>query len=216
MEDFNKTASMPLFKKIDREVFDRIDKFKLTPGYNNIQDFYNGMDEEQQKVFKALVSFVLLLIPVILLSFLYWQNTQLKEDLDTRMALISKANEIIGQRQSLRAVSPNVLSDNPIDGESMMTSRLSNLLSAMAIDLSKIQVNNYSGEITGGSIMKSEADFQFSNLSTDELMNIFTAMIQREKFRIQSVDIKRNGDTNMLQGQFHAIHFGNAQNVEEE
>lgn len=216
MEDFNKTASMPLFKKIDREVFDRIDKFKLTPGYNNIQDFYNGMDEEQQKVFKALVSFVLLLIPVILLSFLYWQNTQLKEDLDTRMALISKANEIIGQRQSLRAVSPNILSDNPIDGESMMTSRLSNLLSAMAIDLSKIQVNNYSGEITGGSIMKSEADFQFSNLSTDELMNIFTAMIQREKFRIQSVDIKRNGDTNMLQGQFHAIHFGNAQNVEEE
>lgn len=216
MEDFNKTASMPLFKKIDREVFDRIDKFKLTPGYNNIQDFYNGMDEEQQKVFKALVSFVLLLIPVILLSFLYWQNTRLKEDLDTRMALISKANEIIGQRQSLRAVSPNILSDNPIDGESMMTSRLSNLLSAMAVDLSKIQVNNYSGEITGGSIMKSEADFQFSNLSTDELMNIFTAMIQREKFRIQSVDIKRNGDTNMLQGQFHAIHFGNAQNVEEE
>lgn len=216
MEDFNKTASMPLFKKIDREVFERVDKFKLTPGYNNIQDFYNGMDEEQQKVFKAAVMFVLFLIPVILLSFLYWQNSRLKEDLDTRVALISKANEIIGQRQSLRAVSPNVLSDSPIDGESMMTSRLSNLLSAMAIDLSKIQVNNYSGELTGGSIMRSEADFQFSNLSTDELMNIFTTMIQREKFRIQSVDIKRNADTNMLQGQFHAIHFGSAQNVEEE
>ena len=216
MEDFNKTASMPLFKKIDREVFERVDKFKLTPGYNNIQDFYNGMDEEQQKVFKAAVVFVLFLIPVVFLSFLYWQNNNLKEDLDTRVALISKANEIIGQRQSLRAVSPNVLSDSPIDGESMMTSRLSNLLSAMSIDLSKIQVNNYSGELTGGSIMRSEADFQFSNLSTDELMNLFTSMIQREKFRIQSVDIKRNADTNMLQGQFHAIHFGSAQNVEEE
>lgn len=216
MEDFNKTASMPLFKKIDREVFERVDKFKLTPGYNNIQDFYNGMDEEQQKVFKAVVVFVLFLIPVVFLSFLYWQNNNLKEDLDTRVALISKANEIIGQRQSLRAVSPNVLSDSPIDGESMMTSRLSNLLSAMSIDLSKIQVNNYSGELTGGSIMRSEADFQFSNFSTDELMNLFTSMIQREKFRIQSVDIKRNADTNMLQGQFHAIHFGSAQNVEEE
>lgn len=216
MEDFNKTASMPLFKKIDRELFERIDKFKLTPGYNNIQDFYNGMEEEQQKVFKALVLLVLFTLPLLLLGFLTWQNNNVKQDLETRVSLISKANEIIGQRQSLRDVSPAVLSENPIDGESMMTSRLSNLLTTMSIDLSKIKVSNYNGELTGGSIMRSEADFQFNNLSTDELMNIFRTMIQREKFRIQSVDIKRNAETNLLQGQFHAIHFGNAQNVEEE
>lgn len=216
MEDFNKTASMPLFKKIDRELFERIDKFKLTPGYNNIQDFYNGMEEEQQKVFKALVLLVLFTIPLLLLGLLTWQNNNVKKDLETRVSLISKANEIIGQRQSLRDVSPAVLSENPIDGESMMTSRLSNLLTSMSMDLSKIKVSNYNGELTGGSIMRSEADFQFNNLSTDELMNIFRTMIQREKFRIQSVDIKRNAETNLLQGQFHAIHFGNAQNVEEE
>ncbi len=49
MEDFNKT-SHPLFKRVDRAVFERIDKFKTTPGYNNLQDFYNGLEEEQQKV----------------------------------------------------------------------------------------------------------------------------------------------------------------------
>lgn len=213
MEDLNKPASMPIFKKIDREIFDRIDKFKLTPGYNNIQDFYNGLEEEQQKVFKAGVIAVILFLPLLPLGFLFWQNTSLKADLDTRIALISKANEIIGQKQSLRDVSPNILSDSPIDGESMMSSRLSNILSAASIDLSKINVNNYTGEMTSGTIMRSEADFQFSNLSTDELMNIFTTMIQREKFRVSSVDIKRNADTNLLQGTFHAIHFSNAENT---
>lgn len=216
MEDLNKPASQPIFKKIDRDIFDRIDKFKLSPGYNNIQDFYNGLEEEQQKVFKALVIVLIFILPLLPIGFLFWQNTSLKTDLDTRIALISKANEIIGQKQSLRDVSPNILSDSPIDGESMMTSRISNMLSSVAVDLSKIQVNNYTGEMTSGTIMLSEADFQFSNLSTDELMNIFTNMIQREKFRIQSVDIKRNADTNLLQGTFHAIHFSNAENTDGE
>ncbi len=214
MDEIN--SKIPLFKKIDRAVFERIDKFKLTPGYNNIQDFYNGLEEEQQKVFKAAVVVLIFFIPSVFLGLVWWQNASLKADMGTRIALISKANEIIGQRQGLQEISPNILSDNPIDGQSMMSSRLSNLLSSMAVDLSKIQVNNYNGELTSGTIQRAEADFQFSNLSTDELMNIFTTMIQREKFRIQSVDIKRNNDTNLLQGQFHAIHFGNAQNIEEE
>lgn len=215
MEDLNR-SSIPLFKKIDREIFSRIDKFKLTPGYNQIQDFYNSLEEEQQKVFKAAVIFVMFLIPALFLGMFWWQNNSLREDMNTRIALITKANEIIGQKTSLRDVAPNVLSENPIDGQSMMTSRLSNILSAANIDLSKIQVNNYEGNLTSGTIMRSEADFQFTNISTDELVNIFMAMIQREKFRIQSVNITRNNDTNLLKGQFHAIHFGNAANAAEE
>jgi hypothetical protein len=216
MDEFNKTASLPLFKKIDRGVFDRIDKFKLTPGYNNIQDFFNGLEEEQQKIFKAGVILTIFLIPMLLLGVMLWGNNKMKADMEMRVALISKANEILGQKSSIADVSPNIISDNPIDGESMMSSRLSNLLSGAGVDLSKIQVNNYNGEMASGSIMRSEADFQFSNVSTDELMNIFTNMILREKFRIQSVNIIRNAETNLLQGQFHAIHFGNAQKIEEE
>ena len=210
MDDFNKATSLPLFKKIDRLIFDRIDKFKLTPGYNNVQDFYNGQDEEQQKLVKAAIIVLLFVIPAMFLGVIWWQNANLKQDMTTRVSLINKANEIIGQKQSLRDIIPTVLSDSPIDGASMMTSRVSSILATMNIDLSKIQVSNYEGELTSASIMRSEADFQFSNMSTDELMNLFTTMIQREKFRIQSVNITRNNDTNMLKGQFHGIHFSNA------
>lgn len=208
---------MPLFKKVDRALFEKIDKFKLTPGYNNVQDFYNGLDEENQKMFKGAVILALFVIPSLFLGLLWWQNGTLRKDLETRVALINKANEIIGQKQSLREVSPNVLSESPIDGASMMNSRLANILAQMNIDLAKIQVTNYEGDMASGNIMRSEADFQFSNMSTDELMNVFTAMIQREKFRIQSVNITRNDDTNMLKGTFHGIHFSNAvPNPEEE
>ncbi|MGE3610066.1 MAG: hypothetical protein AB7I27_10805 [Bacteriovoracaceae bacterium] len=210
------TSSAPIFKKIDRALFEKIDKFKLTPNYNNLQDFYNTLDEEQQKVFKAFIIFLLFFIPAIFLGTLWYQNNKLKEDLNLRISIVNKASEIIGQNIGLREVGPSVVSMNPIDSSSMMTSRLSNMLSSMSIDLSKIQVTNFNSEMNTETFLKSEADISFNNLSTDELMNIFTAMIQREKFRIQSVDIKRNPDSGLLQGQFHTIHFSSVSSSTEE
>lgn len=199
--------SLPLFRKIDQAIFERIDKFKQTPNYHPIQDFYNGLEEEQQKLFKGIIILLIALLPALGLGFILWQNNKLKDELALRSSIISKANEIIGQSQGLQEITPQVFSQNPIDSDSMMSSRLSQLLSTMGVDLSKIQVDNFSSESISSNVMKSEADFKFNNVSTDELMNTFTAMISREKFRISSVNIKRNADTNMLQGEFHAIHY---------
>lgn len=215
MEDLNASSGrMPIFKKIDRAVFESIDKFKLTPNYNVIQDFYNGFEEEQQKVVKGVIIVALFVLPLMLVGIIFWQNSSLQTELDLRKSIVREAQRIIGQNQGLREKSPQVLSQNPIDSDLMMTSRLSNLLSAVGIDLSKIQVSNFSSTSITSNIMRSESDFQFSNLSTDELMNIFTSMIQRDKFRIESVDIKRNTDSNLLQGTFHAVHFSSFSNQE--
>lgn len=199
--------SLPLFHKIDHLIFDRIDKFKLTPNYNPIQDFYNGLEEEQQKVFKGIVILLIFLVPAVLLTGIWWQNDKLKTNLAMRTSIISKANQIIGQSQSLQEITPRVFSPNPIDGQSMMTSRLSSILSSTGVDLSKIQVSNFNSSKISSNVMKSDAKFSFNNVSTDELMNTLMTMITREKFRISQIEIKRNSDTNMLQGSFQAIHY---------
>ena len=200
-------TKLPIFKKIDQAIFLRIDKFKQTTNYNPIQDFYNGLEEEQQKIFKGVIILAIFLLPLSGLGLVWLRNGNFKQDLDMRIAIISKANEIIGQSQGLQEITPQVFSGNPIDSASMMTSRLSGILSSMAVDLSKIQVNNFESVNISSHVVKAEANFAFNNVSTDELVNIFTSMISREKFRISSVEIKRNNDTNMLQGKFHAIHY---------
>lgn len=215
MEDFN--TSQPVFKKIDRSVFEQIDKFKTGPNYATIQDFYNGLDEEQQKVFKAILNLVLVLIPVLFLGFLFWQNRTLQSELELRSNILSKAQEIIGQKGSLESVGPVILSQNPIDSDSMMTSRLSNVLAGTGVDTSKVRVSNFASDAISSNVYRSEADVQFNGFSTDELVNLFTGLIQREKFRISSVDITRNPESNLLTGQFHAVHFSAlSPNVEEE
>ena len=204
MQDIKK---IPLFQKLDQIIFEKIDKFKLTPNYNIIQDFYNGLEEDQQKLFKGIIILLIFLVPLSFIGLFWWQNNSLKEGLALRTTIISKANQVIGQNQALAELTPRVFSSNPIDGQSMMTSRLSNILSSSGVDLSKIQVANFQSNKISNSVLKAEADFSFNNLSTDELMNIFMAMISREKFRISELNIKRNSDTNMLTGKFHGIHF---------
>lgn len=215
MEDTN--GNSPVFKKVDRAVFQQIDKFKTTPNYTMVQDYYNGLEEEQQRIFKGLVLLGTFLIPALLIAFLYWQNTEFKAEYDLRVSIAKKAQEILAQNRGIRDVSPNILSDDPIDSESIMTSKLSELLSASNIDLSKIQVSGFVTEMISNTISKAEADFAFANTTTEELMNVFTSMIQREKFRIESVEISKTPETNLLTGQFHAIHFSSVDpNAEEE
>lgn len=216
MEDLNTRGPNPIFKRIDRAVFEQIDRFKQSPNYAAIHDQYNGLDEEQQKIAKGIIIVALVAIPLFFLSFLYFQNSSLRTDLEKRTSIIARAQQIIGQGQSVRNVAPQILSMNPIDSQSMMTSRLSTLLSTMGVDLSKIQVNQFASSMVSSMVMRSEADFAFNNVTTDELMNIFMGMIQRERFRVESVNIERNAETNTLQGQFHAIHYSQVVNAEEE
>src|SRR5690606_33939511 len=116
MDDLN--GRVPLFKKIDRAVFESIDKFKQTPNYTGVQDFYNGLEEDQQKAFKALVLLILFILPVAFIGTLLWQNSGLRQDLELRTSIVNRANEVLGQSQGLRSVSPRLLSPNPIDGQS--------------------------------------------------------------------------------------------------
>jgi hypothetical protein len=213
MEDIN--SNIPYLKKMDRAIFDQIDKFKTTPNYTAITDVYNNLEEEQQKVLKGGIILVMFLIPFLILSFLWWQNKNIREDFEIRMTIMNKAQQIIGESQGVTAISPQIISQNPIDSEEMLTSRISNAISG-SMDTNKISRGEFVTTNVSEKIFQTEAVINFSNVSGDELINLFSGIISREKMRISEVTINRNPDTGLLIGNFRLIHLSTIQPTEVE
>lgn len=205
MEDLKTNTN--LFKKLDTAIFQQLDKFKQTANYAPIQDFYNGLEEEQQKLFKVGVLFITLMLPISVVGILWSQNQNLKADLEMRKEMISKGAGILADMKSLEQISPQVFSASVIDNNSLLSSKVSQIMQSQGLELSKLMVSNFQSENVSSTLLKAEADFKFNDLSTDELMNVFSAMMSREKFKISDVNIKKNLLTNKLEGTFHALHF---------
>jgi hypothetical protein len=202
------------FKRIDTFFFEKIDQLKKTPNYNSFLDFYNGLEEETQKGIKALVVLLIFLFPIIFLSFFIWQNDKLKKDLSLRIQVLSKANQIIGQKKSLNQIKFSVLSQNPIDSDSMLTSKLSGLLTSTGVDMTKIKISDFQSEDISSELYRTQSKLNFNSFSTDELMTLITTLIQREKFKVSDVSISRNASSNLLQGYVHLIHLSQISNSE--
>ncbi len=205
MEDLN--TKIPYLKKMDRAIFDQIDKFKTTPNYTAVTDVYNNLEEEQQKVLKGGIILVMFLVPFLILTILWWQNKTIREDYEIRMTIMNKAQQIIGESQGVTAISPQIISQSPIDSEQMLTSRISNAISGTGMDTNKISRGEFITTNVSEKIFQTEAVLNFANVSTDELVNLFSGIISREKMRISEVTINRNADTGLLIGNFRVIHL---------
>jgi len=214
MEDTS--AKVPYLKRMDRAIFEQIDRFKTTPNYTQITDVYNNLEEEQQKLVKGGIMLVLFLFPFVVLTVLWWQNKNIREDLELRTAIMNKAQQIIGESRGVTAISPELISQSPIDSEGMLMSRISNVISGSGMDTNKISRGEFITTNVSEKIFQTESVINFSNVSTDELMNMFTGLIRREKMRISEVTINRNADTGLLIGNFRIIHLSLIQPTEGE
>lgn len=205
MQDTN--ASIHPVKKIDREIFSQIDKFKTTPNYNALTDFYNNLEEEQQKLAKGGMILVIFLLPTLLLTILWWQNQTIREDYNLRMQIMNKAQQLIGESRGVIAIGPQIISQAPIDSEDMMMSRVGNAVAGTGMDTNKITRGEFNTTNVSEKILQTESVLNFTNISNDELVNLFTSLITREKMRISDVTINRNADTGLLIGNFRVIHL---------
>lgn len=205
MEDLN-TQMHPL-KKMDRTIFEQIDRFKTSPNYTALTDFYNNLDEEQQKLAKGGIILVLFLVPVLFLSILWWQNQNIREDHELRMAIMNKAQQVIGESRGVLAIGPQLISQAPIDSEEMLMSRVSNAIAGSGMDTNKISRAEFNTTNVSEKILQTESVLNFTNLSNEELVNLFSSLINREKMRISEVTINRNPDTGLLIGNFRIIHL---------
>ena len=201
---------LPLLKQADVFVFKKIDEFRASPAYGKLLETYAGLEENEQKIAKALMLAATAIIPLLLLFTLWVANYSSKSDLETRSQLVERMQEIISQNNAAGNLIATVASPVAIMDQGALSGQLNSIASSTGVDAGKLRVSNFTTDQVTPILTRTEADFKFDGLTTPQLMSLFTAMLGRERFRISNVSIIRNAKSNQLDGTFHAIHFGQA------
>jgi hypothetical protein len=207
---------IPLIKRLDTYIFTQLDEFRKTPGHAKIIDFYGSLEDESQKVFKWLLLASTFIIPFLLVAVIWWQNSAIENELNMRIALVERMQQIITQNSEVGGLSSSIAAPTAFTSQDELSGRLSSTISSVGLDISKIRINGFTSEVVSPLLTRSEADFKFDGVSTDQLMGLLTALLQRERFRISAVQINRNNEANLLEGSFHGVHFGETQLADEE
>jgi hypothetical protein len=204
-----------LLKRLDLIIFQKIDQFKKSASYFQIQDFYSSLEEEQQKVAKILMVLVAIALPFLLVFTFWLVNSIHYSNLDFRKKIVSKSQDILRQQNKVNALSQSLISDSPVDSQNSMSSLLLNALGGTGMDLSKVTVTSFNSTEIGGNMSKSESDINFDSLSNEQLMDLFMNLYTRAKVKVSSLNIEKNQTSQLLKGQFHVIHFSTKLNQEE-
>lgn len=195
-----------LLKRIDLFFFDQIDEIKKRNEFTNLTDFISKIDDEYKDYVKLAATAAFIILPFVFTFFLWLHNMGLAKDVEIRKEFITLSSEIINSHKQIGTSSSKIISKNAIDEKSGFNVRLSSILSSAGVDVEKIQVSNFVRENTAGNIIRSEGDFKFKNLTTDELTQLFTSLIVKEKMKVSSIKIAKTPG-NLLNGNFRVVHF---------
>jgi hypothetical protein len=197
-----------LFITIDEFIFHKIDLLKNDSSFQKLNEFLSGIEEDQQKVMAQLLTFSLILLPYFIVAFFWWGNHSAKKNIEVKNQILEQIAILNSGRDTLNTVSSSFVSPTPITGREDLETKMVNMLSTSGIDQNKVQVLNFSQLSTSNTISKVEAQVKFSNFGTQDFSKFMRALVDNEKFKVMRIDLTKNQDSNLLNGEVSLLHLG--------
>lgn len=200
-----KESKFAIMKSLDQFVFDQVSNLKETPSLQKLFEKYNILEEpEQKKVNFALMAFSLIVPFSFIFMFFLFLNSS-KNELQLKEEIIQKASEIIAKKKQMDIYTRSVFG-NELNSEASFKNKVTTLLSNQGIDTSKVQITDFLSTDNYG-ITNANAKLVFNALSDKSLFKIIKALFVIEKFKVESINISKNKENNLLDGNFNISYF---------
>lgn len=195
-----------VFKKMDEFVFKYVDQFKESQAYQNFRTQLSSLNDVQFKVTNQAISLILILIPLLLLSILLFINYSSNRDLDTKRDILNEINLFTTNQRSLQNTGRAIISGKSIDNKSSFQNIINNSISTAGSDITSLSILDFSSNPLE-SITKSNGVLKFNKLNTQVLANFLADLVDRNKFRVSNLLIKKKLKDNTVSGQIEVIHY---------
>jgi hypothetical protein len=197
-----------LFFQVDGFLFEQIDKLKTTPSYIKFSEQISALDEEIRSPLNQLITLILILVPLALVVLFKWSNLSVEETISQKNEILSMAKSIKQVNNNLASRAGRIIALKGFSNLSEMSNRVRNIMTSSGVDLKKVKVIEFTKIAVGTSILKSTGEIQVSQMTMPDLKNALQALTQKEKFRVDELNLGRSNKNKLLSGKIKVVHFG--------
>ncbi|MAF78823.1 MAG: hypothetical protein CME60_11720 [Halobacteriovoraceae bacterium] len=194
-----------LSKIIDQQLFKLIDQLKATPQYSQFTSQLESIPEDYGKYVNQGLTYFLSFFPLILLAAMAIYFAMAQSTISDKRELLNQLVETSSLATEVSQYERSLIGRLKISSLNDMKAQINRLASMQGINSGDISVETFNTESIGG-ITKSKASLKISNLNTPDLMALLRVLAVNEKFKINSLNLKRTTDS--ISGQISLIHFG--------
>ncbi|WP_372653796.1 hypothetical protein [Halobacteriovorax sp.] len=194
-------------KHIDDFIFKQLDAFKESEAKTKINEVLNTLTEQQHKIFSQVGSFLLVLLPFVILLFMIISNSFIRSEIDLKKEIISEIFYYNSKKSEVESVGRQIISPHSIKNSSDLASRLKRIATQKGISSESIKVVNFESIEKSGAIEKSEATIKVSDLTSKNLSDLLQRMLDSEKLKIFEMSLKRDEKLSLIEGSIKFTHY---------
>lgn len=201
-----------VFKSIDEAIFKAVEEVKGQPQIQKLIDEVKALPEEQQKIINHSLSILVILTPIFLTLFFFWQNAVQRSNIETRQLILQEVAENSKKKNQLELTGRNIIGPGEINELSDLQRLVRSALSSRGVTADSVTVTDFYQSSAGEGLTQTSATLNFSALSTQDLTSLFQDLIQRQKVKISALQVEKKEQNNLLDGSFEIYHFSKLNN----
>lgn len=203
------TEKKPVFRHVDEFIFKQVDILKNSQPYQEAMRQMNNLNDLQLKVVNQAASIILVAIPLIIFIVILLVNMSMNANLETKRNILTEINSFTTAQKQLQSLGQNIISGAGLSSKKAFSNQVSGSISTAGSSRSNIRILDFESVPKDG-ILKANGVVRFSKLSTGNLSRFLADLVDRNKFRISNLLVKKNLKDNVVNGQVELLHYGRA------
>ncbi len=195
-----------VFKKIDEFVFGQIENFKGSASYQQLMDLTSGLDDDAQRKANYAISITIVLLPILIIFFLIWQNVDVQKSLKTKRDIQVLTSEISSKIRRLKNVETNVIGPSIIASDGELQNALNGILKPFNVSSDKINISDFEVTESSTNLKRVSASINYRDFSLNQLTGFLGILIAKEKMIIPDFYIKKDATSELLTGKIKIYH----------
>lgn len=196
-----------LFKKIDETLFKQIDVLKNNRAYQVVLSKLSELPEVQQRLVGQILTFSVIVVPLVVLTVTFVGNYQLRQEIETRKNILNLIHQYAAQKGQLIEIGNGIASPIEITNSSDASAMIKNILDRKKIDTKKVAVENFQLGTALKGLSMAEVDINFKDFSINDLTNFMQILLQEKRSKVARLSIQKDSNNNFLTGVLHLVHY---------